>query len=133
MSLLLDTDTCILALKEDREVQTRLMQQSPARLFVSVVTECELLVGAAKSRGPARTLQATRALLEPMTVLEFTSPDAAIYAELRGHLEKRGEPIGPLDTLIAAHACSRGLTLVTHNTREFSRVPGLRLTDWTKR
>ena len=69
--------------------------------------------------------------LLPLTIYPFDYEASKIYGYLRAALEQRGTPIGPLDTLIAAHALSLGATLVTNNTREFSRVPELRLEDWT--
>jgi tRNA(fMet)-specific endonuclease VapC len=70
--------------------------------------------------------------LRPLTIVEYTSVDAAWHAQVRAKLERAGTPIGPLDTLIAAQAVARKLTLVTNNQREFARVPGLRLDNWTK-
>ena len=70
--------------------------------------------------------------LQPLTVLEFTSEDATVYANVRAKLERAGTPIGPLDTLIASQAVGRKLTLVSNNEREFGRVAGLRLENWAK-
>jgi tRNA(fMet)-specific endonuclease VapC len=70
--------------------------------------------------------------LRPLAVVDFTSADAATCAHLRAKLERAGTPIGPLDTLIAAQAVSRKLVLVTSNEREFGRVPGLRLENWSR-
>jgi tRNA(fMet)-specific endonuclease VapC len=70
--------------------------------------------------------------LGPLAILEFTSADAAAYAQVRARLERAGTPIGPFDTLIAAQAVARKLTLVTNNQREFARVSGLRLDNWAR-
>jgi tRNA(fMet)-specific endonuclease VapC len=75
-------------------------------------------------------LQRVENFLKPLALLEFTSGDAAAYAEVRAGLERKGTPIGPLDTLIAAQALGRELTLVTNNQREFGRVRGLKLDNW---
>ena len=81
-------------------------------------------------RAAARALRLLENFLRPLRVLEFDSEDAIAYARIREALERKGKPIGPLDTLIAAQAVARGLTLVTNNEREFKRVPGLRVENW---
>jgi tRNA(fMet)-specific endonuclease VapC len=68
--------------------------------------------------------------LAPLTILPFDESAAWAYGDLRADLERRGTPIGSLDTMIAAHALSQQALLVTHNTREFAKVPGLQLDDW---
>jgi tRNA(fMet)-specific endonuclease VapC len=98
---------------------------------VSVITEAELRTGAAKSTLAAKTLRLVENFLRPLAIIEFTSMDAASYAHLRAKLERAGTPIGPLDTLIAAQAVARKLVLVSNNQREFSRVAGLRIENWT--
>lgn len=132
MKLLLDTDTCIYALKQNPGVLDRLLSRSRADVAVSVITEAELRTGAAKSSSPARTANLVENFLRPLAVVEFTSADAASYAQVRARLERSGTPIGPLDTLIAAQAISRKLVLVTNNEREFGRVAGLRLENWSR-
>jgi tRNA(fMet)-specific endonuclease VapC len=132
LKLLLDTDTCIFALKRNPAVLDRMLSHSRADVAVSVITEAELRTGAAKSSAPAKTLHLLENFLRPLAVVEFTSADATTYAHLRAKLERAGTPIGPLDTLIAAQAVSRKLVLVTNNEGEFGRVPGLRLENWTK-
>ena len=132
MKVLLDTDTCIYALKRNASVLDRLLSRSRANVAVSVITEAELRTGAAKSSSPVKTLQLLENFLRPLEVVDFTSADATTYARLRAKLERAGTPIGPLDTLIAAQAVSRKLVLVTNNEREFGRVPGLRLENWSR-
>jgi tRNA(fMet)-specific endonuclease VapC len=127
---LLDTDTCIYALKQNPSTLRRLLEHGRSDIAVSVITEAELRTGAAKSSAPAKTRGKVENFLLPLTILEFTSEDAAIYAEVRAKLERTGAPIGPLDTLIAAQALCRGLTLVSNNEREFRRVSGLRRDNW---
>jgi len=129
--LLLDTDTCIYAIKEDASVLRRLLSESRADIAVSVITEGELRTGAAKSSKADKTRRRVENFLRPLGILEFTSEDAASYAQIRSRLERAGTPIGPLDTLIAAQAVLRKLTLVTNNQREFSRIPGLRVENWS--
>lgn len=131
MKFLLDTDTCIYALKQNESVLKRLLAQSPEDVAVSVITEAELRTGAAKSSSPGKTLRLVENFLRPLSILEFTSDDAASYAQIRAKLERAGTPIGPLDTLIAAQAVTRKLVLVSNNEREFGRVAGLHIQNWT--
>ena len=132
MRFLLDTDTCIYALKHHATVLENLLSRSREDVAVSVISEAELRTGAAKSSAPTKTLHLVENFLRPLTIVEYTSADAAWYAQVRAKLERAGTPIGPLDTLIAAQAVARKLTLVTNNPGEFARVPGLRLDNWTK-
>jgi len=129
---LLDTDTCIYALKQDRDVLGQLLSKTRDEVFVSVITEGELRTGAAKSSSPAKTLRLVENFLRPLTILEFTTQDAIAYAQVRARLERAGTPIGPLDTLIASQAVARQLTLVSNNEREFRRVSGLHLENWMR-
>jgi tRNA(fMet)-specific endonuclease VapC len=131
MKFLLDTDTCIYALKQNPAVLNRLLAQSRDDVAVSVITEAELRTGAAKSTSAAKTLRLIENFLRPLAVVEFNSIDAASYAQVRSRLERAGTPIGPLDTLIAAQAVARKLVLVTNNEREFGRVASLRVENWT--
>jgi tRNA(fMet)-specific endonuclease VapC len=130
MKFLLDTDTCIYALKQNPAVLKKLLAQSREAIAISVITEAELRTGAAKSTSGVKTLRLVENFLRPLGVLEFTSNDAAAYAQVRAKLERAGTPIGPLDTLIAAQAVGRKLVLVSNNQSEFSRVAGLRLDNW---
>jgi tRNA(fMet)-specific endonuclease VapC len=133
MRFLLDTDTCIYALKQERVVLDRLLSRSRADIVVSVITEAELRTGAAKSSAPTKTARLVENFLRPLAIVEFTSSDAATYAHVRAKLERAGTPIGPLDTLIAAQAVARKLTLVSNNEKEFGRVPGLAIENWARR
>lgn len=131
MKFLLDTDTCIYALKQNAAVLGHLLGHSREDIAVSVITEAELRTGAAKSSSPTKTLRLVENFLRPLTILEFTSGDAVSYALVRAKLERAGTPIGPLDTLIAAHAAARNLVLISNNEREFKRVAGLSVQNWT--
>jgi len=113
-------------------VLQRMLSQSRADVAVSVITEAELRTGAAKSSAPVKTLRLVENFLRPLTLVEFTSSDAASYANVRAKLERAGTPIGPFDTLIAAQAMGRKLILVSNNEREFRRVRGLRLENWAR-
>lgn len=130
MKFLLDTDTCIYALKQNAAVLRHLLAQSREDIAVSVITEAELRTGAAESAWAAKTLRLVENFLRPLAILEFNSSDAASYAQVRAKLELAGTPIGPLDTLIAAQAVARRLVLVSNNQREFSRVAGLHIQNW---
>jgi tRNA(fMet)-specific endonuclease VapC len=130
MKFLLDTDTCIYALKQNPAVLRNLLARTPEDIVVSVITEAELRTGAAKSNSAAKTLRLVENFLRPIAVLDFTSSDAASYGQIRARLEGAGTPIGPLDTLIAAQAVARKLVLVSNNQREFRRVAGLHVQNW---
>jgi tRNA(fMet)-specific endonuclease VapC len=132
MKFVLDTNICIYALKQNPRVLDRLLAHQRSDVAVSVITEAELLTGAAKSSSAGRTARLVENFLRPITVLEFSSQDAAAYASVRAKLERAGTPIGPLDTLIAAQAVARKLILVTNNEREFRRVQGLKVENWVK-
>ncbi len=132
MKFLLDTDTCIYALKQKPVVLGHLLDKAPVDVAVSAISEAEIRTGAAKSSSPTRTLRAVENFLRPIAIVDFTSDDAVSYARIRARLERAGKPIGPLDTLIAAQAVSRKLVLVSNNEREFKRVPGLELENWSR-
>ena len=130
MTFLLDTDTCIYALKQNRGVLDQLLSKTREEIVVSVITEAELRTGAAKSSSPLKTVQRVESFLRPLAIADFTSDDAIAYAQVRARLERAGTPIGPLDTLIASQAVARNLTLVSNNEREFRRVSGLHVENW---
>lgn len=127
---LLDTDTCIYALKQKHGVLDRMLAKPRDSIHLSVITESELRFGVAKSKSATRALQLLENFLRPLQVLDYGSSDAIAYARIREALESKGKPIGPLDTLIAAQAVARDLTLVTNNEREFKRITGLHVESW---
>jgi tRNA(fMet)-specific endonuclease VapC len=129
---MLDTDTCIAIIKKQPENTLRRVRgKAIGQLGISSITLSELAFGAAKSTEPDDACTALAEFVLALEVAAFDS-DAATYGEVRASLERRGTPIGPLDTLIAAHALALDAVLVTHNTREFSHVAGLRIEDWLK-
>jgi tRNA(fMet)-specific endonuclease VapC len=131
LSHLLDTNICSYLMRaRSRSVLDRLASLGPERVAVSVVTAIELREGAERSKAPTRYHAAIDAFLEEIAVLPLPVESAQIGGRLRADLRRQGRPIGDLDSLIAAHALALDLVLVTHNTREFSRVPELRLEDW---
>lgn len=107
----------------------RLADETSDAVCTSIVVACELRFGA-KRRGSAALTQRVEQLLATIPVLPLEEPVDEHYADIRSALERAGTPIGSHDLFIAAHARSRGLTLVSNNIREFSRVPGLKVVDW---
>jgi len=132
VKFLLDTDTCIYALKQNENVLGQLLSKSREDIAVSVISEGELRTAAAKSSSPIKTLRLVENFLRPLTLVDFTSDDAVAYAQVRAKLERAGTPIGPLDTLIASQAIGRKLILVSNNEREFRRVAGLHIENWAR-
>jgi tRNA(fMet)-specific endonuclease VapC len=126
----LDTNTCIYALKREGRVVERLRKHTPDDLAITIITVAELWFGASKSARPADTRREMDAFLEPLELLPFDREAAEAYARSRLALERTGRPIGERDLLIASIALARGLAVVTHNVSEFGRVPGLRIEDW---
>ena len=130
MRFVLDTNTCIYALKLQGRVVDRLRDLSPDNLAVTIVTVAELWFGARKSARSSVARREIDGFLEPFEVLPFDHEAAEAYARTRFALERAGRPIGERDLLIASIALARGLTVVTHNLSEFARVPGLNAEDW---
>ena len=130
MKLLLDTNTCIAIVNRDERIRSHLERHIPSQLRMSAITLAELRFGVAKSAHAKRASSNLRVLLTKVGVVPFDDAATKRYGALRAHLEGLGVPIGPLDTLIAAHALSLHRILVTNNTREFRRVPGLKVEDW---
>jgi tRNA(fMet)-specific endonuclease VapC len=131
ISHLLDTNICSYLMRSmPARVVDRLAALGPERVGVSVVTAIELREGAELTNSPKRYHSAIDAFLAEVSVLALAPDAAPIAGRIRAHLRRAGTRIGDLDSLIAAHALSLELTLVTHNTREFRRVPGLDLEDW---
>ena len=129
---MLDTDICSYVMKRSSEtLLKRLQKVSVSDVCVSVVTKSELLYGVEVSPHRQQNETALNAFLGYVEVLDLPEQSSPHYAQIRSHLKKTGTMIGANDLFIAAHARSLGLTLVTHNTREFSRVPKLAIEDWT--
>lgn len=128
MSILLDTDTCVFALRRREAVLRHLRRHAPENVAVATMTEAELWYGAARSNAPTDRARDVTAFLAPLRRLAFDSAAAVEHARLRQEL--RHSPIGERDLVIASVAVSHRLTLVTHNVDEFSRIEGLRVVDW---
>ena len=132
MRYMLDTDICIYAINErPTAVLQALRRHTADGLGVSAVTAAELHFGVARSGSP-RNLAALRRFLAALEVAPFDETAAELSGSLRAWLATQGTPIGPYDTLIAAHAHALGAVLVSNNTREFERVPGLKLENWAR-
>lgn len=130
LSYLLDTSLCIRVLR-DRPAQLRERFNAEAEtLCISTVVLTELLVGAWKSTKPVEVRRGVERFAARLEVLPFDATAAAHAAEIRATLEQRGQGIGAYDVLIAGHARSRGLIVITGNLGEFRRVDGLRSEDW---
>jgi tRNA(fMet)-specific endonuclease VapC len=128
--ILLDTNICIYIINaKPPAVLARFQQYRLGDIGLCSVVAAELAFGVAKS-GSARNRQALEMFLAPLSILPFDAAAVWAYGDLRADLERRGTPIDSLDTMIAAHALSQQALLVTHNTREFAKVPGLQLDDW---
>lgn len=128
--ILLDTNICIYIINaKPPGVLERFEQYRLGDIGVCSVVAAELAYGVAQS-GSARNRQALEMFLAPFTILPFDEAAVWVYGELRAELERRGTPIGSLDTMIAAHALSQQALLVTNNTREFAKVPRLQLDNW---
>lgn len=133
MKYLLDTNICIALIRQkSASALKRLAAQTPGDVGVSVITVAELQFGVAKSANPSQNQQALDQFLLPLEILDFDQHSAVVYGRIRRQLEHQGKPIGAMDLLIAAHAYSLEAILVTNNTREFARIPDLRLEDWTQ-
>ena len=131
MSYMLDTNICIYAMKNKPEkVLQRLKEEINDGVCISSITLAELEYGMKHSSNPAKNEQALLRFLLPFDVLPFGAAAASEYGEIRAYQQQAGTPIGAMDMLIAAHAKSEDIVLVTNNTREFERVVGLELENW---
>jgi tRNA(fMet)-specific endonuclease VapC len=128
---MLDTNLCIRVLRDRPKNMRERFNAEATAMCVSSIVVYELLVGAEKSANPVATRREVERFLSRLQVLQFDEPAAAHAAEIRAALERRGSPIGPHDTLIAGHARSLGLIVITGDLGEFGRVDGLRSEDWT--
>jgi tRNA(fMet)-specific endonuclease VapC len=127
---MLDTNICTYVINaRPQKLLERFKQERMGSIGISSVTAAELAFGVAKS-GSARNREALEMFLAPLEILPFDASVIWHYGDLRAGLERRGQPMGALDTMIAAHALASNTILVTNNTREFARVPELRLQNW---
>lgn len=128
---LLDTNICIYIIKQhSKQVIEHLTKLSVGEVAISSITLAELEHGAAKSSRPEQNREALLAFVSPFEIVPFDDNASLHYGQIRAELESSGRVIGAMDMLIAAHARSLSLTLVTNNVREFERVPGLDIENW---
>jgi len=131
MKLMLDTNICIYIIKQQPvTVLKRFLEYQIGDIGISSITLSELRYGVAKSTHQEKNTKALDEFITPLEVVSFDEDAAHIYGDIRAALEKAGTPIGSMDMLIAAHAVSLGIPLVTNNTREFVRIPILNIIDW---
>lgn len=127
---MLDTNICIYTIKNSPIAVRDKFQQHQHHMCINSIVLSELLYGAERSNNPARSLALVEGMAARLEVLHFDDAAAAHAADIRADLARKGTPIGDYDVLIAGHARSRGLILVSNNVREFERVMGLRLENW---
>jgi tRNA(fMet)-specific endonuclease VapC len=130
---MLDTNICIyIAKHQPPEVKARFERLKPGQLLMSAITYGELYYGACKSNQPTKALAQLHELTQDIPVEDLTSTAARAYGEIRAALEKQGRLIGNNDLWIGAHAMALDVTLATNNEREFKRIAGLSVENWTK-
>jgi tRNA(fMet)-specific endonuclease VapC len=131
MKLMLDTNICIYIIKQQpAAVLKRFLEYQIGDIGISSITLSELRYGVAKSTYQEKNAKALDEFITPLEVISFDEEAAHAYGDIRANLEKAGTPVGAMDMLIAAHAVSLGIPLVTNNTREFARIPTLNIIDW---
>ena len=131
MTYLLDTNVCIKYLSgHSPKVMHQMRSVSADTIVICSIVKAELFYGAMKSQRPEQTLAGHMRFFSQFKSLPFDDVAAMIFGKIRADLARKGTPIGPYDLQIAAIALANNLTLVTHNTDEFSRVATLQLTDW---
>lgn len=130
---MLDTNICIYIIKnKPQSVLDELKKCNVGDVVLSSITVSELIYGAYKSQFVEKNLKAIEHFLVPFDVVEYDYKAALAYGNIRAILEKKGQPIGSLDTLIAAHAKALDVVLVTNNMKEFERVEGLKVENWVR-
>lgn len=127
---MLDTNFCIRLINRPPPTLAGRLEREADRICISTIILGELLLGAEKSQARARNTANVVDFAKRLAVLDFDARAAESFADLRAELERSGTPLGPYDLLIAGHARSQGLVVVTYNRREFDRVPGLRVETW---
>lgn len=133
MKYLLDTNICIYIIKQkDPSILRRLQSFKEGEIGISSITIAELEYGVARSVQSQRNRLALSSFLIPFEVVDFDQEAAMDYGLIRAWLEKEGKPIGSMDMLLAAQARSKGIVLITNNEKEFEKVPGLGVENWTK-
>ncbi len=127
---MLDTNIVIYTIKNKPEAVRKTFIKHHGQMCISTITLMELIYGAEKSSNPERNLNEVEGFAARLDVLSYDKLAATHTGQLRAELARQGKPIGPYDQMIAGHARSLGLILVTNNEKEFERVPGLRINNW---
>lgn len=130
LKYLLDTNICIYTIKNRPDSMRKIFIEHDGQMCVSTITQMELIYGAEKSAAVARNLKDVESFLARLEIKDFDSAAAAHTGQIRAELAKAGTPIGPYDQMIAGHARSLGLIVVTNNVVEFSRVSAIRVENW---
>ena len=133
LKFMLDTNICIFTIKNRPQEVRNAFKRHQGQMCISSVTLMELIYGAEKSSNPERNLAEVEGFAARLEVLNYGCEAAAHTGQLRAELFRAGTPVGPYDQMIAGHARSAGLIIVTNNQREFQRAPGLRVEDWVAR
>lgn len=131
MKYLLDTDTCSYIVKNSSDViRKRFYKIKAGDIAISSVTWAELHSWVGLSSSPDKRLLSLQKMFAPVAIISFTATDASFHGQIRNRLKDKGQLIGALDMLIAAHAVSRNLTVITNNVEHFGRVAGLNIENW---
>ena len=131
MKFLLDTNICIYMIKNNPpEIRKHFQNITPGNIYISAVTVAELQYGVEKSAAKEKNASALEAFLLPLVTAPFDLDSAIAYGKIRAALERQGTPIGGMDMLIAAQAIAHSFTLITHNLKEFQRIPNLKYETW---
>ncbi len=134
MMFLIDTNICIYIMNDHPpEVIQKFRQIGVGNICISSITVSELQYGACKSKQIKRNMKRLDEFLSPFEILAYDENASNYYGKIRSHLEKQGTVIEPLDMLIAAHALSKDLTLITNNEKEFNRIKSLKVKNWVKK
>lgn len=132
MKCMLDTNICIYLIKrKNPKILAYLKKHAIGEVGISSITLAELQYGVANSNYIQRNREALHEFILPLEIADFDEKVAEVYGNVKANLEKAGTTIGSMDMLIGAHAMSLGVTLVANNTREFNRIKGLKVVDWT--
>lgn len=131
MKIMLDTDICVYLVKQKfPELNKKILSFKPGTIYISTVTFHELWNGVYKSKHIEKNSIALELFCASFEVVHFTAQASKMGGRIRAQLERSGKGIGPFDTLIAGHALSEGMKLISRNVREFSRIPELRVENW---
>ena len=132
LKYMLDTNIVIYTIKNKPKIVREAFIKHHGQMCITTITLMELVYGAEKSANPERNLREVEGFAARLDVLPYDNSAAIHTGQIRAELAKDGKPIGPYDQMIAGHARSQGLRLVTNNEKEFERVPGLRIENWAK-